>query len=315
MLNTAKLSTNSSTAFGAAIALAQHGLAVFPVLNKRPLTPHGVYSASSDPKVFCGFDWHCTDCAVATGAASGIDVLDVDVREEGNAQLQEDQGNSPPCPSLVLPVNGFVTLAALGTLPETLAARTPSGGRHYWFRHIDGSRSRKLGDGVEWFSEKKLVVVPPAQGRAWLNDAPIAEAPDWLRQLVLAPASQAHEGKGRNSSGPLVVGPNAETAVGAQVPKSIYSLILGLMRGATPREQRRARALYNVVAGKRCGRNDALNYAAYCFRELSIPREGAAKLLVLAAKANGYLAKDGEEAVRATIMSGLGLKEWPDVAT
>ena len=87
------------------------------------------------------------------------------------------------------------------------------------------------------------------------------------------------------------------------------------MPKAERRDQRRVAGLFNVVALKRSGRNNALNYVAWAFRELvekgAIEATGAALLLVEACKANGYLAKDGEEAVRATIMSGLGLTEWP----
>ena len=82
----------------AALDLAARGFAVFPVVGKRPITPRGVYSASTNPRVFCGFDWgRGADCGVATGAASGIDVLDVDVRDaqgEGGARLREEQENS-----------------------------------------------------------------------------------------------------------------------------------------------------------------------------------------------------------------------------
>jgi hypothetical protein len=67
-----------------------------------------------------------------------------------------------------------------------------------------------------------------------------------------------------------------------------------------------------MVAAKRSGRNNALNYAAWAFRDLAIEASGACKVLVEACKAKGYLVKDGEEAVRQTIMSGLGLKEWPE---
>lgn len=71
--------------------------------------------------------------------------------------------------------------------------------------------------------------------------------------------------------------------------------------------------MFNMVALKRSGRNNALNYCAWALRELvekgAIEASGACKLLIKACKANDYLAKDGEEAVRATIMSGLGLKE------
>jgi hypothetical protein len=87
------------------------------------------------------------------------------------------------------------------------------------------------------------------------------------------------------------------------------------MREAERRDQRRAIGLVKVLLSKRSGRNNALNYIAWAFRELveedAIEASGACTLLVEACKANGYLAKDGEEAVRATIISGLGLKEWP----
>jgi hypothetical protein len=74
-----------------------------------------------------------------------------------------------------------------------------------------------------------------------------------------------------------------------------------------------------VLLAKKQGRNDALYWASRsCFRELiasgAIEASGACKLLVEACKANGYLKKDGEEAVRLTIMSGLGVTDWPEEA-
>jgi hypothetical protein len=103
-----------------------------------------------------------------------------------------------------------------------------------------------------------------------------------------------------------------------RVSQPVYMVILRLMplTHCSRRDQRRAAALFNVVAKKQEGRNDALNYAAWRFRELAekeaISAAGACRLLWMASKANGYLAKDGAEAVRATIMSGLGLGEWPE---
>ncbi len=215
------------------------------------------------------------------------------------------QGN-PSGPGLG--IDGFATLAALGIRPDTLAASSPSGGVHYWFKPIPGSRSRTLGPGVEWFSRGKFVVAPPAPGRRWLNDLPIAEAPEELKRLVLAPRTQ---GQG-NSSGPLLAEAATEPT-SVHVPKPIYSLILRLMPDAKHRDHRRAARLFNMVVAKRSGRNNALNYAAWVFRELvekgAIDAAGVCELLEAACKANGYLAKDGEDAVRRTIMSGLGGKQ------
>lgn len=243
-------------------------------------------------------------------------MLDVDVRGAQGRPL-EVQGNPSVCCEGD-DVDGFSTLKALGLDWQriealTLCARTPSGGVHALWKPVSG-KSRTLGPGVEWFSTGKYVVVPPAPGREWLNDLPIAEAPEELKRIVLAPHTHGTgtHGTGRTFLGPLMT----ETiASSTKVPKPIYFLILRQMRMAHRRDQRRAASLFNVVASKRSGRNNALNYVAWAFRELiasgAIKASGAASLLVEACKANGYLAKDGEEAVRATIMSGLGLKEWP----
>jgi hypothetical protein len=283
--------------------LASQGLAVFPVRAKQPLTPKGVYSATSDLGALARMDgWARADaCGLATGKASGVDVLDVDVRsgmprvDRRSPHHGEDGG-----------VNGLATLATLGpALPETLTAQTPSGGRHFYFRHITGARSRKLcADGsVEWFSTGKLVVVPPAPGRIWLNDAPIAEAPDWLRQLVLAPTNHAEAG---GTSGPLMAARNINAQLrDVHVPREIYLLILRGMRGAEPTVQRRVRGLWANLAAKASRRNDGLNYTAWQYSVFvatgDLNREVAAKLLWRACEANGYLAKDGRDVVREVI--------------
>jgi len=124
--------------------LAAQGLAVFPVRSKQPLTKRGVYSATCDLGVLARMDgWRNADgCGLATGEVSGVDVLDVDVRRDGGLSQQVQKSSSlhqHDC------IDGLAALAGLGpALPETLTAQTPSGGRHFYFRHVVGSRSRKL---------------------------------------------------------------------------------------------------------------------------------------------------------------------------
>jgi len=302
---------SAPTPFIVAKTLAAQGLAVFPVRARQPLTPNGCYSATTDLGALLRMNWRNADgVGIPTGEVSGIDVLDVDVREGDGPPLEDQRFLSHPS----LPHagrDGFAVLAQLGTLPATLTAQTPRNGRHYYFKHVSGGRSRKFGDGsVEWFSTGKLVVVPPAPGRAWLNRADIAPAPEWLRKMVLSGAREGMEG---GTPGPLVVAAPADA--GFEVPKEIYHLILRMMREATPQQQRRARRIWNVVAAKREHRNDGLNWAAYRFRELvaehAITAAGVCRLLVLVARANGYVAKDGAAATQATIMSGLGIRDWP----
>jgi hypothetical protein len=299
--------------------LASQGLAVFPVRAKQPLTPKGVYSATSDLGVLARMDgWRNADaCGLATGKASGVDVLDVDVRSGCASSLVDRKSPHDGGDGGDDGVNGLATLAQMGALPETLAAQTPSGGRHFYFRHITGARSRKLcADGsVEWFSTGKLVVVPPAPGRTWLNDAPIAEAPDWLRAMVLAPTQHSNQAEAGGTSGPLLSSRNINAQLhDLRVPREIYLLILRGMRGAEPYAQRRVRGLWANLAAKASRRNDGLNYTAWQFSIFiqcgDLDREAAAKLLWRACEANGYLAKDGRDVVKEVINRVLDFEEW-----
>src|SRR6516164_702751 len=285
-----------------AMRLASQGLAVFPVLARQPLTPRGVYSATSNLNILAQMRWRNADgCGLATGEVSGVDVLDVDVRGECAQPLEGQEFSSPRHDDEGR--DGFAALAAMGALPETLAAQTPSGGRHFYFRHVVGGRSRKLcADGsVEWFSTGKLVVVPPAPGRAWLNCADIAEAPDWLRKLVLAPTHD-HEGE---LPGPLVTSAANQGQRDNQVPRDIYLLTIRGMRSASAKSQRRVRGLWLNLAAKSERRDDGLNFTVWEFSKFvesgDLDREIAAQLLWLACKANGYIEKYGADVVKEVI--------------
>jgi hypothetical protein len=303
-----------------ALDFASRGYAVLAVgPNKRPWTPHGVYSASSDPSIFSRWDWNGAACAIATGEK--VEVLDVDVRGAVGALPLGAQGNPPACEG---GIDGFATLKSLGldwdTIKTlTLCARTPSDSAHAYWKPFSG-KSRTLGPGVEWFSKGKYVVVPPAPGRVWLNDLPIAEAPEELKRIVLA--ANGVDGRGvdgldghgrRNSSAHLMSNAGGPLP---QFPKYLYFKLLRAMPSAKPRCQRCAVTILNKLRLMSKGRNTGLYTSALGFKELigrgSVSPAGACVLLVEASKANGYLAKDGEEAVRATIMSALGLKEWPE---
>src|SRR5436190_1535256 len=104
-----------------ALVLASKGKKVFPCVarGKEPMTAHGFKDATTDEHSIRAWWERCPDAnlALATGALSGLVVLDVDA----DAEKGKD---------------GATTLAALtgrhGSLPETLKVRTPRGGQHVY---------------------------------------------------------------------------------------------------------------------------------------------------------------------------------------
>ncbi len=115
---------------------------------------------------------------IATGAGSGIFVIDVDVKggKVGDRTLADLE-------------------AVHGELPETFTVETPSGGRHYFFRYEPdrpvGSGRDKLGKDIDHRGDGGLVVAPPtvdpATGRCYrvVLDVPVADAPDWVHELLV----------------------------------------------------------------------------------------------------------------------------------
>ena len=169
----------------AAFRLAMRGLHVFPLAHgtKIPVKgTHGCRSATRDPDVVRAWwaKWPGANIGIATGARSGLWVLDIDPRHGGAAALTALE-------------------SAHGPVPATIQSTTPSGGRHlYWRWPADGPEIRnstgRIGPGLDVLAEGGSVVAPPsirADGRryAWVRaDAQLADAPGWLVDLTRPPA-------------------------------------------------------------------------------------------------------------------------------
>lgn len=142
-----------------ALTLAsQHGFHVFPVSSplaggpaagKRPLVKAWQDVATVDPKSIEEWwdRWPEANIGIATGAKSSVWVLDVDVKkEDGFASLRKlDQ--------------------ELGGLPETLKAKSGSGGLHLYFRYEQGSRiPSRTGvlPGLDVRGDGGYIVAPPS---------------------------------------------------------------------------------------------------------------------------------------------------------
>jgi hypothetical protein len=131
-------------------------LPVFPCdLEKHPLTAHGFKDARRDAN---WKDWPLV--GFATGAPSGIDVLDID--PDGLAWFDRN----------------------FDALPITRAHSTQRG-LHLLFKHAPGLRtsSNKIADGVDVRADGGYAVWWPASGLLF-EDAPIAEWPEWLLALA-----------------------------------------------------------------------------------------------------------------------------------
>jgi AAA domain/Bifunctional DNA primase/polymerase, N-terminal/Primase C terminal 2 (PriCT-2) len=121
--------------------------------------------------------WPKANLALPTGSENGFFVVEADTLE----------GHQ---------VDGIASLKALeakhGKLPPTRIAESPSGSEHYYFKYptdctIKNSAS-EIADGVDVRGEGGMVIAPPSIKPGvgvykWLNQLPIAEAPQWLIDL------------------------------------------------------------------------------------------------------------------------------------
>ena len=139
----------------AALRYADNGWQVFPLYGiveghcecntqcgspgKHPRTPRGFQNASDDAETIRGWwsRWPRSNIGIATGAVSGIYVIDVDNKRSidiGNGVLVGEGEHSLRVKS-----------REIGDLPETLTSRTGSGGLHLIFTYPTVSNSETAG--------------------------------------------------------------------------------------------------------------------------------------------------------------------------
>jgi hypothetical protein len=139
----------------------------------RELVPHGVHDASKDAKRIT--EWFnrvpSANVGIATGAASGFVVLDIDPRNGSDDTLAELQRQH-------------------GKIPETATQLTGGGGYHYLFAY-DGQRLRSPGRGLDVKGDGGYIVAEPSThasggSYAWEGSAdptdghPLADPPAWM---------------------------------------------------------------------------------------------------------------------------------------
>jgi hypothetical protein len=176
-----------------AIAYTQIGFSVFPISPKSKIPQikgsRGVLDASKDPAQIRMWWAHYPNAGIgiATGAPSGIFVVDVDPRNGGDETLGRLEGEH-------------------GALPTTPRALTGGGGAHYLFRYPSGLELRgRLGEGVDIKSTGGYVVAPPSVHPSGVSyrwdlgalpsETEIADAPEWLLTLACdRPAVEPRDG-------------------------------------------------------------------------------------------------------------------------
>jgi hypothetical protein len=167
------------TCHGAGVGLADLGWSVFPVLGKVPYKgTRGFLDATRDYDVIDAMFRGRLESgvAIATGAVSGVWVLDMD---------GEDGADSLRC-----------LIDEFGPLPETVTATTPNGS-HRFYKHVGGIRNTagKVAPGIDTRGDGGYVVVAPSPHPdggfyRWIRDPynhAIVAAPDWLVDLLARP--------------------------------------------------------------------------------------------------------------------------------
>lgn len=175
-----------------------------PSPGKHPLTHSGVKVASKDPAIIAQWwkRWPFANIALATGAASGFFVLDVDGQtgEESLRDLEERHGK----------------------LPATVEQITGGGGRHILFRHPGQPVGNKVAlvPGLDIRGDAGYIVVSPSvhvSGRSYAwelssrpGEAEMAAAPTWLLDMIKPVGDTGQAGKSSNEWQRLATTPALE---------------------------------------------------------------------------------------------------------
>ena len=154
-------------------------------VGQRGFAPRGVHNATNDTAIIASWWAKIPDAniGVATGAASGIYVVDIDP-DDGGAVSWGD-------------------LVAEHGQPDTVEAESGGGGNHYYFHHVDGLRntSGRLGRGIDTRGDGGYIILPPSNhysgGRyEWElsslpGQQPLAELPTWILDQLNQAEQQA----------------------------------------------------------------------------------------------------------------------------
>ena len=233
---------------------------------------------------------------VACGPSNLI-VVDLDVAKDPRERTEGE------------PTEGWTVLRELaeahrGELPRTFTVRTPSGGRHLYFRPpVDGpaprNTVRRLGPLIDTRGVGGYVVAPGSRvdGAEYrvIEDAPIAVLPDWISALLRPMEERPVPGEPLSLA--TALGPVRSQLGGAYAHSAL---------------EREAARVESARVGTR---NDTLNRAAYNLGTLVggglLDRSEAEIELTRAARAAGLDARETASTVRSGLTAGIARPRRP----
>jgi putative DNA primase/helicase len=205
--------------------------------DKRPLLDDWPQKATADPLSVEQWwrRWPDANIGIATGAGSGIFVLDVDAAKDGYETLEQLQDQH-------------------GVLPTTIACQTGTGGLHLYFVYPSGLTIRnsagRLGPGLDVRGDGGYVVAPPSthpNGRRyeWLEGQDpwtqvLADPPDWLLRLIAQATPRQGDGDGNG---------------GGRIPEGQRNVTLASIAGSLRRkglDERAIGAALSVINSTTC---------------------------------------------------------------
>lgn len=173
----------------AALEYAKKGWYVIPLTKKSkapPMIKEWQNQATIDENIIRGWwtKWPDANVGIVVGELSGMIILDIDSPNHGT---NKEKG-----------IDGEESLKKLlethcGTIPPTLTASTPSGGKHLFFKYPTGvtisNSSSRLAPGLDIKSNNGFIVVAPSitlQGEyIWDNpEVEVVACAKWLLDLI-----------------------------------------------------------------------------------------------------------------------------------
>jgi hypothetical protein len=310
-----------------------------PGMNEAPVFPVHIFERAGrwhkEPRIN-DWKWRATtnSAQIAEWRRQFGDAFGIPLVRVGWVVIDADRHGGPDG------VEALAKLVADREWPKHPIVATAGGGFHHVFGQPNpalGNKTGGLPGGLDVRGVGGWIVQPGTvrdDGAVWrlVEDGAVPRLPGWIEEIIRAKrtiSQRAIQARGISLHATQVTSSTGSStgssiASSTELPKALYfklNAMVPLSETVTRHELRRVRGILltalnwqteanGEVFCQRDGahRNDGLHWATHRLRELGfVDREVAVELLIDVTRLNGYLAKDGIEAVERTIESA-----WPD---